>query len=374
MNVLVLATDVFKKGGIQRYTRYQIQALKENLDFKNVFVFSLLGKDPKNSFEEDILLDYSAGGIGLFSKMSFAIKVFVFLRKENINLIICNHASLSPIAFFAKKIMGVRYLVNVYGLEIWSGLNWFKSAGLKNADGIIGISKFTLSYLENNLKIKPKKAFLLYPCVDSGKFFPLKTPDVVYEKYGIPKGKKMIVTVGRLDRDKGQKAAIKCLKMLSGEVFYVIVGDGIKRAELEKLAENEGVKNRVIFTGRVPEEDLIPLYNIGDIFLLIGKFDKGEGEGFGFVLIEASACAKPVIGGNEDGSIEAVLNGESGFSLSPRDFSGIVQKIRFLIDNPELAEKMGKKGRKFVEENFSREIFQKNQSRIIKDILGNLSR
>jgi len=369
MNVLILATDVFKKGGIQRYTRYQIQALKENPYLDKVFVFSILNKNPKNIFEEEIEIDYIAGGTSFFKKIIFIIKVLFFCKKNNINLIICNHISLGQVAFFIKKISGISYTVNVYGLEIWSGLRRFEILGLKNADGVIGVSNFTLNYIEKELNIKLKKRFLLYNCIDIKRFIPFEVPNIVYKKYGIPKDKKIIITVGRLDRDKGQETIIKSLKMFSDDIFYIIVGDGINRNKLERLAKSEGVTNKVVFTGRVPEEYLVSFYNIADVLVLIGKFAKGEGEGFGFALIEASACGKPVIGGNEDGSIEAVLDGKTGFSLSPDDFEGITRKIKILIDKPRRAKKMGMDGRKYVEENFSYKTFLKKQSDIIKKVL-----
>lgn len=368
VNILYLATDVFKKGGIQRYARYQIQALKEKTSAKNIFVFSFLGKDKRSAFEEDIPLDYVGGGTSWWRKILFAAKAFIFAIKKKPDIVFVNHVGLSPLALFLKKTLGIPYSVNVYGLEIWGGLSALEKWGIREADAVVGDCQFILFYIKNNLNINLKKEFLLYDCVELKRFVPQKTPDFIYERYSIPQNKRLLVTIGRLDRDKGQETGIKALKYLAPDVFYVIVGDGIKRHELEELARREGVRDRVIFTGRVPEEDLVPLYNIGDVVLLISRFAKGEGEGLPLGLIEASACAKPIIAGDEDGSTEAVIEGRNGFVVSPHDFEGIVSKIKFLVNNPEEAQKLGERGRKYVEENFSYEAFRQNQWRILENI------
>jgi len=368
MNILILATDVFTKGGIQRYTRYQVRALRENPDLKHVFLFSLLGKDPRSSFEEDIAVDYSAGGISLLKKAIFIIRVLFFCRNHEIDLIICNHVSLGRVALLVKTILRIPYLVDIHGLEVWSGLRYGEVIGLKNADGVISVSRFTLSYVEKRLNIPLRRTFLLYNCIDMTRFAPLTVPDSLYLKYGIPKEKKLVVTVGRLDRDKGQEMVIRSLKILPEDVFYLIVGDGARRSELEILVDREGVSGRVIFTDRVVEEDLVPLYNVGNVICLISRFSKKEGEGFGLALIEASACAKPVLGGDEDGSVEAVLNGESGVSLSPNDPSRIAEKLEFLLTRPEQARSMGLEGRRYVEKNFSYDLFREKQWNIIREV------
>lgn len=369
MRILYLATDVFDKGGIQRYARYQFKALKETPSIvEKAFIFSLLGQT-KDSFEEDISLDYIAGGLSLFKKISFALKTIFFARREKINLIICNHVSLTPIARFLKSFFGVPYIVNVYGLEMWSGLNKSGVKGLKEAKAVIGDCRFTLKYINKNFGISEEKLFLLYDCVALEKFHPQIVPREIYDKYGIVQNKKIISVVGRLVYDKGQETMIRFLKYLSDDIILLNVGGGKRLEEWKELARSEGVSNRVVFTGRVPEEDLIPLYNASDLIVFLSQFKPHEGCALPLVLIEAAACEKPIIVSNEDGACEAVKDGFNGFIVPARDKEIIVNKIKYLFSNPSLLKQMGKNSREYVRENFSYEIFRRNQEAILKKVL-----
>lgn len=142
MKILYLATDVFSKGGIPRYSRYQIVALKELYGENNVFVFSLHKPKEDNLFEDDFKVQYVQGGISFRDKMFFSKKSLTFAKNNSINLIINNHLQLSSIAFIAKKLFKIQYLTNVYGLEVWSGFEYKDKIGLLNSDGIMGDCNF----------------------------------------------------------------------------------------------------------------------------------------------------------------------------------------------------------------------------------------
>src|SRR5437867_13389929 len=122
MRVLLLGTDVFSKGGIQRYTRYQHRALVELLGEDNVFLFSLAGRDEENSWEEEIRVAYVGNGLSLPSKIRYVIRALSFIKNNNIRLVISTHVQLAIIGYLARLICGAMYFTNVYGLEIWSGL------------------------------------------------------------------------------------------------------------------------------------------------------------------------------------------------------------------------------------------------------------
>lgn len=371
IKVLVLATDVFKKGGVQRYIRYQIQALSELPGVERVFSFSMLGKDESNSFEGDFPLEYIAYGTSIIKKINFVMRAVSLSRKEKIGLVMCNHISLAPVALIIRALFGIPYAVNVYGLEIWSGkTSLLERHSLRAADGVIGDCKFILSYIKKNLRVSEDKTSLLYDAVDLERFRPIAPGESLYAKYEIPRGKKLVVTVGRLDRDKGHAATIRALKSLGDDVMYVVVGGGILMDSLKSLARDEGVFEKVKFLGRVPEEDLVPLYNISDAYVLVSRFGKGEGEGLPLGLIEASACAKPIIAGDEDGSAEAVSEGENGFVVSPHDNARIVEKIKFLLSDVSRAKQIGLNGRKFVESNFAYAVFKAKLSDIVKKTVG----
>lgn len=367
MKVFILATDVFFKGGIQRYTRYQYKALIDILGKENIFLYSFKQKDAF-SFEENIDVYFVEPYKGIIGKLNFLYKILVDVKNLKPDLIIVNHVNLSPVGYIIKKLFGISYFTNVYGLEIWSGLNRIKIKSLLQSDKIIGDCMFILNYINRNLGVKKEKMELLYDPVDINRFKPDEKKDYLYYKYNIPKGKFIILTVGRLDRFKGHSLVIDAMQFLPNDIIYLIVGGGVLEKALKEKVNKLGLEDKVIFTGRVPEDEIVDFYNICDIFILISKFDKNEGEGLPLTPIEAAACGKPIIVGNEDGSKEAVINGFNGFAINPDDIQTLIEKILLLYKDRELLTKMGANSRTFVTENFNFDIFKQKLENIVCDV------
>jgi phosphatidyl-myo-inositol dimannoside synthase len=366
MRVLLLGTDVYSKGGIQRYTRYQYKALEEILGVDNVFLFSLSKEDRVNRFETPIRVAYTGTGAGFISKILYALNVILFVKKNNIDVIICAHIQVSILALISKKIFKIKYLINVYGLEIWSGLRQRELRGLLSSDGLIGDCNFIVEYISSNFEYQ-NPMHLLYDPVDLKKFNKLDFSSKFNEKYQIQKDKFVIMTVGRLDRNKGHEVIINSLKSLPNHVIYVIVGGGVFENSLKNLAKSNNLTERVIFTGRIPEDDLVPAYNSSDVIALLSVFSKNEGEGLPLGLIEASACSKPIVCGNQDGSREAYNSyNANGFMIDPDDINAFVETIKIYINNPQLVDKHGESGRKYASQYFSYKGFVKELKNIVK--------
>ena len=105
--------------------------------------------------------------------------------------------------------------------------------------------------------------------------------------------------------------ALSTLPQRSGDIVYLIAGDGPYRATLERLAKSLGVADRVVFLGRVAEPDLPLLYSMADSFIMLSRerTDQCDVEGFGIVFIEAAACGTPAIAGRSGGVEDAVVDG-----------------------------------------------------------------
>ena len=106
-------------------------------------------------------------------------------------------------------------------------------------------------------------------------------------------------------------------------VVYLIAGHGADRARLEALAQSLGVADNVIFAGRVAPDELPQLYRLADLFVM-----PSTQEGFGIVFLEAAASGLRAIGGNADGSIDALADGAVGTAIDPDDSEALVRAIR----------------------------------------------
>jgi len=106
------------------------------------------------------------------------------------------------------------------------------------------------------------------------------------------------------------------------DVSYLVVGDGDDRQRLEELAQAIGVGHSIKFAGQVSHHELPDYFRLADVFVM-----PSTGEGFGIVLLEAAASGLPVIGGNRDGSVDALAEGAIGTLVDPDDAPQLVGAI-----------------------------------------------
>ncbi|HIE03839.1 MAG TPA: glycosyltransferase, partial [Candidatus Latescibacteria bacterium] len=108
--------------------------------------------------------------------------------------------------------------------------------------------------------------------------------------------------------------------------------------------------------GFVPDEELPAHYNLCDVFVLPNReteesdYLRGDYEGFGIVFLEAGACAKPVIGGRSGGVEEAVVDGVTGLLADPRSTEEVADGVIQLLEDRELARRLGQEGRRRAQE------------------------
>jgi phosphatidyl-myo-inositol dimannoside synthase len=174
-------------------------------------------------------------------------------------------------------------------------------------------------------------------------------------RYGLEHGR-WLLTVARLVVHKGIDTGIKVLAALREaypDLRYAIVGSGPKQAELEALARDLGVYDRVRFLTDVPDADLPDLYNCAEIYLGPSRPAELLIEGFGVSLVEASACGVPVIGGRAGGIPDAVRDGETGLLVDSTDLRAVVDSVQSLLLERGRGKALGVAGRRAVEGYFN---------------------
>jgi phosphatidylinositol alpha-1,6-mannosyltransferase len=196
----------------------------------------------------------------------------------------------------------------------------------------------------------------LPPGVDEKTFHPGSGGAVIRARLGLA-DQPVVVCVSRLVPRKGQDTLIRAMPRVLNAVpdaVLLIVGGGPYRNDLERLAADTGVSGSVRFTGSVPWEELPAHYGAGDVFAMPCRTRRGglDVEGLGIVYLEASATGLPVVAGDSGGAPDAVLDGETGWVArgdSPRDAA---DRIVTLLQDPELRQRMGERGRAWVEERW----------------------
>ncbi|MFL5462052.1 MAG: glycosyltransferase family 4 protein [Gemmatimonadales bacterium] len=175
------------------------------------------------------------------------------------------------------------------------------------------------------------------------------------ERYGLGPGR-WLITVARLVGHKGIDTGLRVLAELGAaypDLRYAIVGSGPLQFQLEALAHDLGVGHLVRFLTAVPDEDLPALYNSAEIYLGLSRAEGLLMEGFGISLVEASACGIPVVGARQGGIPDAVREGETGLLVDSTDLGAIVHAVQSLLQNQELARRLGLEGRRAVETYFN---------------------
>ncbi|HEY75253.1 MAG TPA: glycosyltransferase family 4 protein [Thermoflexia bacterium] len=261
-----------------------------------------------------------------------------------------------------KRTLGLPYVQYVFGLEIarpalepWTRerIGWV----LREADRVVAISRATAD-LAVRLGAHPDRIALVPPGVDVVAYHPDPAAGAaVRRQYGLD-GRRVILTLGRLVARKGQDMVIRALPgVLESvpEAVYLIAGSGPDRERLERLAWEVGVADRVIFAGRVPDEEVVAYYNGADVVAMPSREEPetGDVEGFGMVFLEANACGKPVVGGRSGGVVDAVADGVTGFLVDPHDPADLAARLVTLLRDPDLARRMGEAGRERAQREFT---------------------
>ena len=145
------------------------------------------------------------------------------------------------------------------------------------------------------------------------------------------------------------------------EACYDLVGEGALRPELERLAEQVGVRDRVRFHGYVDDRQLERIYQSADLLVM-----PSTGEGFGIVYLEAWKHGLPVVAGNQDASAEVVTDGRNGLCVDPYSVEQIAGAVVALLTDPERAAAMGREGYRTVSGAYTHAHFRGNLWRILR--------
>lgn len=249
-------------------------------------------------------------------KLAVSLLTCLWLRRPQ--HVYCGHIKLATLVKTLCQPFAIPYTVLTYGKEVWERLPDAQRKALQQADSIWTISRYSRERLCQANDIDPQRVKILPCVVDGDMFTPGNKPESLSEKYGLQDAK-VLMTVARLwsgDIYKGVDVTIRALpKILSvfPAVKYLVIGRGDDRDRLEKLARELEVKDRVIFAGFVPTDELAEHYRVADAYIMPSQ------EGFGIVYLEAMACGKPVLSGDGDGSADPLQDGDLGWRVPHRN-------------------------------------------------------
>lgn len=298
-----------RHGGIQQFSRLVDGGLRSISDVASCRTLEL------------------PGGKGGKARFVFRASVDALFRRPGMVLITHLHLGrLSPLLRFLR----IPYWICAHGIECWSLDHAGDRRTLEGAALVLCVSRYTesrllsaLPELRGKTRILPNHVETPGPAIDRANARNL---------LGLPKEGRMLLTVSRLssaERYKGHREILGILPRVLAEypgLFYVIAGDGDDRTDLQDMASQLGVAQRVYFTGPLDTAGLEAAYAAADALVM-----PSTGEGFGIVFLEALARGLPVLAGNRDGSRDPLQDGQVGVLVDPEDPSSLLNGLLELL-------------------------------------------
>jgi glycosyltransferase involved in cell wall biosynthesis len=284
-----------------------------------------------------------------------------WIARENFGeIIISTPGPLGLVALAAAKILGLR-TAGIYHTDFpqyvriltddafmetltWNYMHWFYS----QLDVVwVNSEDYRKSWADRG--IPAERLRILPRGLDIDLFRPTRRDPNFWKSRGLRDGELAMLFVGRMSKEKNLDVIVTVAKQLTAwnlPVRPVFVGDGPYLAEMKKLLPD------AIFTGYLRGLDLAIAYASSDLFVFPSTTDT-----FGNVVLEAHACALPVIVSDVGGPRDLIDDGQDGYVTRANDADEVADRIRRLCEDPDLRARMGAVARKKVESRDWQEAF-----------------
>ena len=316
-----------------------------------------------------------------FSKFNFSTAMTKTLRQtlneyDIIHLHSWRHFQDVIVNYYAKS-RGVPYVLQTHGSlprgAEKQGLKWiydmsFGHRLLTDASKVIATTKMEAEQCRN-VGVPERKIEIIPNGIDESEFNNLPKRSTFRKKYNIDNGEKLILYMGRIHKIKGIDTLINAYACISKELHdtkLAIVGpdDGYLSA-CKELATQLRVEEKILFLGPLYGSAKLEAYVDADACAVPSKY-----EIFGMTILEACACAKPVVATNVCGAaLDIITNGHTGFLVQPENVHELTEAIKHILTNEAESRKMGMQAREHVMNMFSIESIVVKLENLYKEIL-----
>ena len=197
--------------------------------------------------------------------------------------------------------------------------------------------------------------------------------DRVRAAAGVAGGETVVLSVGRLEQNKGFHVLAAALGALQhhavaigrGDWRWVIIGDGPFRGQLERAISEAGIAEQTMLVGRVEDRDLHAWYETATLFVHPTLY-----EGSSLVTLEAMAHRRAIVATTAGGLPDKVVDGANGWLVPPGDASALAAALSGALSQPDRLEPMGERSRRIVEAQFSWSAAGAQTLRLYRDLLA----
>jgi len=312
------------------------------------------GKSFSGSLFKKIFLDSMRLNLGKYVEY-FDPRILSFFLRERYDIVLVPFGSLTGLLLlFVAKLLG--------SLTIsWCGVHKFHFTLARIlgepivrlyillSSTFFAYSNYSKQYLIHE-GANPKRILVLNPNgVDIQKLNPENDPGDLRDLLNISETSKIILFVGRLEKEKGVEYLLKSMKIVKEKginAHLLIVGTGSQLASLKNLVRELKLEKIVTFTGSISNTDINKYYALCDIHVAPSIVTKYFVEPFGMVYQEAMASGKPSIAFDIPAPLrEIIVDGKTGYLVPEKDVTSLANKICELSNNDNLRMLMGKNAR-----------------------------
>lgn len=290
--------------------------------------------------------------------LPFTFRLMRLLRRERYDVVHARMSDVSGAAMLAARLSGVPTRVaSFHHTEIWQNPSLARRLAVgglqrltrRHATHILGISRGVLDTYFANWRQHPDQFSVWFNGVDLNRFCERGDRRSVRGELGIPLEIPVVGNVGRFHMAKNHRAFIEAAGHISrkrSDVWFLLVGDGALRPEIEAEVARHRLSDRFVLAGT--RADVERMMAAMDVFLLPSLY-----EGLGNVVLEAQAAGLPVVASALPCVLEALCPALRALSCDPHDAAGMATKVLSLIEDTKMAAELGHAARKLVLERFS---------------------
>lgn len=365
VETLIKENEKLNKINITCVSIYDEKAYKKSKEYKNTkFIYI---KDKNNT--DNIDLSFEKEDKKLFLYMD---DIYENIKDENLDFIVIEGGDLKAYKYLLKRFPKEKCIMHIHGIS--TGDNEFEQI----YQYYIAVSNYAANHFLASGIIEKERVKVLYNGIEIEKFkrkLSLEEKRELKNKYNIKENEKVIMFCGRTVVGKGIKELILAFKRMKNinNAKLLIVGNSAfgkniqTEFDRELIKISQDIKDKIVFTSFIPNDDLYKIHNIADIAVV----PTIKEEAFGMVVVEAMASGLPLIV-TRSGGIPEIVNEENAIIVDKDEFliENIAKSLDFLVTNENKRINMGIKGAELAN-NFSGEKFYKGFINIIDEFFKN---
>jgi glycosyltransferase involved in cell wall biosynthesis len=347
----LIATNFY--GGPEKQIVEHLKRLGK-VYYQGMLVSFLEGGAANETLEQAKIVGLKHHGIPMSSRFDIRAlwKLMRLLRQEKVDLL-CAHGYKSIVmGWWAGRRVGIPVIAFSRGYTAENKkvafYEWLERRALSRLDAIIFVSEGQRKRLES-FGIRGRKSWVVHNAISVNSTRTTDKRKEIFEEFGIPSNATMVVSAGRLSPEKGHRFLVEAIGMLKGSInntHFVFCGDGPCQKELGKQSKELGISEICHFVGF--RRDLEEIFQAMDLMVLPSLT-----EGLPNVVLEAFACAKPVVATAVGGVPEIVEDGINGILVPKERPDLLANAIKDCLAIPDKRRAMGEAGYQKVKSEFT---------------------